>query len=133
MKRIETSKGMGAISGASFLAFVFLLAGGASAEEASGASAAEAGQKAFEANKCSNCHSIEKVSLERKIKSEKMAGPDLSVVGDVHDAEWITKFSMREVKLEDKEHKSEYKGTKKDLEVISTWLACLKSVEEKEK
>lgn len=123
MKRIAISRGVGAIIGGSFLVFVFLLAGGARAEEA--------GQKTFEANKCSNCHSIERLSLERKIKSEKMAGPDLSEVGDVHDAEWITKFTMREVKLEDKEHKSEYKGTEKDLEVISAWLATLKSEGEK--
>lgn len=91
------------------------------------AQADDAARKAFDANKCSNCHSIEKLGMERKIQSEKMAGPDLSTVGDRHDAEWIVKFAMREVQLEDKQHKSEYKGTKKDLEAIAAWLASMKS------
>jgi mono/diheme cytochrome c family protein len=86
-----------------------------------------AAQKAFEANKCSNCHSVEKFEIERKIKSEKMAGPDMSKVGDKHDAAWIVKFAMREVQLDDKQHKSEYKGTKADLETIANWLATLKA------
>jgi hypothetical protein len=97
----------------------FLLAGGAQAQDA--------GQKAFEANKCNNCHSIEKLAMERKVKSEKMAGPDLSKVGDAHDAAWIVKFAMREVQKDGKQHKSEYKGTKEDLEAISKWLAAMKS------
>jgi mono/diheme cytochrome c family protein len=88
--------------------------------------AQDAGQKAFDANKCSNCHSIDKLSIARKIQSEKMAGPDLSKVGAEHDAAWITKWVMREVKKDDKTHKSEYKGTKEDLQTISTWLAALK-------
>lgn len=87
----------------------------------------DAGQKAFEANKCINCHSIEKLAMERKVKSEKMAGPDLSKVGDDHDATWIVKFALREVEKDGKQHKSEYKGTKKDIEVIADWLAAMKS------
>ena len=97
----------------------FLLAGGAQAQDA--------GQKAFEANKCSNCHSVEKVGIERKVKSEKMAGPDMSKVGDKHDAAWIVKFASREVQMDGKDHKSEYKGTKEDLQIIADWLASLKS------
>jgi mono/diheme cytochrome c family protein len=88
--------------------------------------AQDAGQKAFEANKCSNCHAIEKLSIVRKIQSEKMAGPDLSKIGAEHDAAWIAKWLAREVKLDDKTHKNEYKGTKEDLQTISTWLATLK-------
>jgi hypothetical protein len=92
-----------------------------------GASAQDAAKEAFEANKCSNCHSIEKLGIARKIQSEKMAGPDLSRIGDKHDAAWITKFVMREVELEGKQHKSEYKGTKEDLQAIAAWLAGMKS------
>ena len=87
----------------------------------------DAGQKAFEANKCSNCHSIEKLKMARKIQSEKTAGPDLSTIGDKHDAAWITKWCMREVEKDGKQHKSEYKGTKEDLQAIANWLATLKS------
>lgn len=83
--------------------------------------------KVFDANKCSNCHSIEKLEMKRKIESEKMAGPDLSTIGDKHDAAWIVKFAQREVELEGKQHKSEYKGTKKDLQAIADWLAAMKS------
>jgi len=91
------------------------------------ARAQDAGQKAFEAAKCNNCHSIEKLKMERKIQSEKMAGPDLSKVGDKHDAAWIVKFALREVQLEGKQHKNEYKGTKEDLQTIADWLAAMKS------
>jgi mono/diheme cytochrome c family protein len=91
------------------------------------AAAQDAGQKAFEANKCSNCHSVDKVGIARKIESEKMAGPDMSKVGDKHDAAWIVKFASREIMLDDKQHKNEYKGTKEDLQAIADWLASLKS------
>jgi cytochrome c2 len=91
------------------------------------ASAADAGQQAFEANKCSNCHSVEKVGIARKIQSEKMAGPDMSKVGDKHDATWIMKWTSREIEQDGKQHKNEYKGTKEDLKVIADWLAGMKS------
>jgi mono/diheme cytochrome c family protein len=106
-----------------------VLAGGALAAVflAAAAKADDAGQKAFEANKCSNCHSIETLKMARKIQSEKTAGPDLSKVGDKHDAAWITKWCMREVEKDGKQHKSEYKGTKEDLQAIANWLATLKS------
>jgi mono/diheme cytochrome c family protein len=107
-----------------------LLAGGALIVFAGAASRADdggAGRKAFDGNKCSNCHSIEKLGIQRKIDSEKTAGPDLSTVGDRHDAEWIVKFALREIEKDGKQHKSEYKGTKKDLEAIAKWLAAMKS------
>ena len=63
----------------------------------------------------------------RKIESEKMAGPDLSTVGDQHDAAWIVKFVSRETEQDGKQHKSEYKGTKADLQAIADWLAAMKS------
>jgi hypothetical protein len=56
-----------------------------------------------------------------------MAGPDMSKVGDKHDAAWIVKFASREIMLDDKQHKNEYKGTKEDLQAIANWLASLKS------
>jgi mono/diheme cytochrome c family protein len=86
-----------------------------------------AAQKAFEANKCSNCHSIDKVGIKRKIQSEKMAGPDLSTIGAQHDAAWIEQWLQRKVKAADgTTHKSEYKGTAEDMKAISAWLASLK-------
>ena len=100
-------------------AAVFLVAAGARADDA-------AAKKAFDANKCSNCHSIEKLGMARKIQSEKTAGPDLSKVGTTHDAAWIVKWCMREVEKDGKTHKSEYKGTKEDLQALADWLATFK-------
>ena len=91
------------------------------------ATAQDAGKKAFEANKCSNCHSVDKVGIARKLQSEKMKGPDMSTIGDKHDAAWIMKFAQREIELDGKQHKNEYKGTKEDLQAIADWLASLKS------
>jgi hypothetical protein len=84
-----------------------------------------AGQKAFEANKCNNCHSIEKLEIERKIESDKMKGPDLGDVGKKRQPEWMTLFLSRKVDLDDKLHKQEYKGTEKDLKTIVEWLVSL--------
>jgi mono/diheme cytochrome c family protein len=100
-------------------AVLLFFGGGARADEA-------AAKKAFDANKCSNCHSIEKLEMARKIQSEKTAGPDLSKVGTKHDAAWIVKWCMREVEKDGKTHKSEYKGTKEDLQAVADWLATLK-------
>lgn len=86
----------------------------------------EAARKSFEANKCSNCHSIEKLGMERKIKSEKTAGPDLSTIGAERDAAWIVKWCLREVEEDGKKHMSEYKGIRKDLQAIADWLATFK-------
>jgi hypothetical protein len=87
----------------------------------------EAGKKAFLAQECNKCHAMEKFQIEATVTSEKMKGPDLSKVGDHRDAAWITKFVNKEVDIEGKKHKNEYKGTKKDLETIVNWLAGLKS------
>jgi mono/diheme cytochrome c family protein len=91
------------------------------------AQADDAAQKAFEANKCSNCHSIDAAGIKRKIQSEKTKGPDLSKIGAERDAAWITKWVMRQEKAKDgTTHKTEYKGTPEDLKTIATWLATLK-------
>jgi mono/diheme cytochrome c family protein len=103
------------------------LALGAMLGSTSAARAADPGQQAFEANKCSNCHSVEKLGIARKIQSEKMAGPDMSTIGDKHDADWIMKWTSRQIEKDGKQHKNEYKGTKEDLQTIATWLASLKS------
>ena len=100
-------------------AVLVFIAAGARADEA-------AAKSAFDANKCSNCHSIEKLGMTRKIQSEKTAGPDLSKVGTKHDAAWIVKWCLREVEKDGKPHKSEYKGTKEDLQAIADWLATFK-------
>lgn len=84
------------------------------------------GQTLFVAQKCNTCHSVEKVGIEAKMKNPKMMGPDLTKVGEQHDAEWIQKFVKKEVQLHDKAHKATFKGTDEELQTIATWLVSLK-------
>lgn len=81
----------------------------------------------FVANKCSQCHSMERYDITRTMDVEKTRGPDLSEVGDCHDAEWMTGFIMKTVELNGKKHLNNYKGTKKDLEALVGWLAQQKA------
>ena len=86
------------------------------------------GHTAFVALKCSICHSIESRGIERKSKSEKTKGPDLSTIGATHDAAWIAKFLRNEVTDENgKKHDKEFKGTPEQLQQISEFLASLKT------
>lgn len=87
------------------------------------------GQAAFVANKCNLCHSVEVAGIEAKTKSEKLRGPDQSQVGERYELEWLVQFINREVTLEDKQHKKEYKGTAEDLAKIADWLVGLTPAE----
>ncbi len=91
----------------------------------SAAAAEDANVKLFEESKCNNCHSIEKLGVERKIPSEKTKGADLGTTE--RDAAWITQWVLKEVELEGKTHISTYKGTKKDLEKLADWIVSLKT------
>ena len=90
--------------------------------------ASSPGLTAFVDLKCSLCHSIESQGVERKSKSEKTKGPDLSTIGATHDAAWLTKFIRQEVANADgKKHEKEFKGTPEQLQQIATFLASLKT------
>jgi hypothetical protein len=95
------------------------------------ASAAETagppGMQAFVALKCSLCHSVESAGIERKSKSEKTKGPDLSTIGSSHDAAWLGQWLREEVANADgKKHGKDFKGTPEQLEQVTGWLATLK-------
>ncbi len=95
---------------------------------AGGDASPPAGLTAFVDLKCSLCHSIESQGVERKSKSEKTKGPDLSTIGANHDAAWLTKFIRQEVANADgKKHEKEFKGTPEQLQQIATFLASLKT------
>ena len=95
---------------------------------ASGDAAPPPGLTAFVDLKCSLCHSIESQNVERKSKSEKTKGPDLSTIGATHDAAWFPKFLRQEVANEHgKKHEKEFKGTPEQLQQIATFLASLKT------
>jgi len=90
--------------------------------------AAPAGKAAFVELKCSLCHSIDSQGIERKSKSEKTKGPDLSTIGATHDAAWLGKFLRKEVANADgKKHDKDFKGTPEQLQQIADFLASLKT------
>jgi len=101
------------------LAFVAVVAG------SSVVVAEEAGQAAFVGQKCSMCHSVPQAGLIATVKSEKMKGPDLPAAA--RDAEWLAGFLKREIQLEGKDHKKEYKGSAEELTAIVSWMAGLKA------
>ena len=104
------------------------LFGGGMVSAAGGTGGGEpAGKALFVDQKCSMCHSVDAVGIERKSKSDKMKGPDLSTVGDEHDAAWIAAFVKQEETLDGEKHDKPYKGTDEDLQAIADWLASMKS------
>jgi cytochrome c2 len=104
---------------------LFLISNMAPAASAAGGDEAmPQGQKLFvDQYKCNMCHSVSSAGIEAKAKSEKMRGPDLTGVVAEKGAEWATKFIKREVKLDDNEHKKQWKGSDDDLKTIVDWLA----------
>ena len=99
----------------------------AAAAPASAADTGPPGMQAFVALKCSLCHSVESVGIERKSKSEKTKGPDLSTIGSSHDAAWLGRWLREEVANADgKKHGKDFKGTPEQLEQVTGWLATLK-------
>lgn len=104
---------------------VTLLGAGAPAIAAEGGG--PPGMQAFVALKCSLCHSVESLGIERKSKSEKTKGPDLSTIGSSHDAAWLRQWLREEVaNANGKKHGKEFKGTPEQLEQVTGWLATLK-------
>jgi hypothetical protein len=91
-------------------------------------SASMPGKEAFVALKCSVCHSIESLAIERKSKSEKTKGPDLSTIGTEHDQPWFKQWLTQQVENEHhKKHGKDFKGTPEQLEQITAFLASLKT------
>ena len=88
---------------------------------------AQDGKSIFVQNKCSNCHSITSQGIERSGKPEGDEKPsDLSTVGKKHNADWISKWLMKEETLDGKKHMKKFKGPDADLKILSDWLASLK-------
>ena len=100
---------------------------------------APGGKELFISYKCTSCHSIATEKIEKK-KAEPAEGAapsaeasaaaktsDLSGVGVKKDAAWISKYLNKEEKLEEKLHKTKFKGTPEELTALSSWLATLKT------
>ena len=80
-------------------------------------------KKIFVEKKCNSCHSVEAAGIESKKKN----ADDLSKVGDSNKAEFLEKYLTKKEKMNDKEHKTAFKGTDEELKAISKWLGSLKS------
>lgn len=87
------------------------------------------GKSIFKDNKCSNCHTIKSQGVEKTGTSENTESkpPDLSGVGLKHDAAWITKWLQKEESQNGKKHLKKFKGPDDDLQILSKWLATLKT------
>lgn len=110
----------GVVLGAVSLMFLGLMAQGVAFQVDT-----EAGQVAFVSAGCSRCHSVEVQGIEATIAVERMRGPDLSGIGDEHDAEGLTSFVKREASIDGVEHRVPYTGSDEDLLALSEWLVEL--------
>ena len=85
------------------------------------------GRDLFAAQKCNVCHAVPQADLVALVKSKKMKGPDLPA--DPREPDWIERLLRREVQLNGKDHKKEFKGTEEELRAIAEWLVTLKRSE----
>ena len=82
------------------------------------------GQAVFAAQKCNMCHSVPSLEIVATSKSAKMKGPDLPA-GE-RDEAWLAGFLKREIQLDEKDHKKQFKGTEEELQAVAAWLLTLK-------
>lgn len=82
-----------------------------------------AGKKIFIDNKCNICHTVNSVGIE----SKKSDATDLSNVGAELKKDDMIKYLKKEMKLNDKKHKTAFKGSDEDLEKLVEWLITLKA------
>ncbi|MBK7632792.1 MAG: cytochrome c [Ignavibacteriales bacterium] len=80
------------------------------------------GKQIFVNNKCSMCHTVTSAGIE----SKKSDAVDLSTVGKEKTKEFLMKYLKKETKLNDKDHKSSFKGSDQDLKTLVDWLLTLK-------
>jgi mono/diheme cytochrome c family protein len=80
------------------------------------------GKQVFVDSKCGMCHTVKSAGLE----SKKSDATDLSSVGKDKTAEILKGYLKKESKLNDKDHKSSFKGTDEDLTKLVDWLLTLK-------
>lgn len=80
------------------------------------------GKKVFVDNKCSMCHTVKSAGIE----SKKSDATDLSTVGKERTEDFLMKYLKKEAKLNDKDHKSSFKGSDDDLKKLVGWLLTLK-------
>ena len=88
------------------------------------ARAQETGEAAFSEAGCGRCHSVEAVEIAATVP-ERMRGPDLSTIGNDHDAAWVIGVVKQEIELEERTHRLPYRGGDEELSAIADWLVGL--------
>lgn len=91
---------------------------------ASGQPAKLDGKAIFLAQKCNMCHNVPTVGIERTMKSEKMAGPDL--VNIKEDAGTLTKFLRKQADIKGKKHGKAFTGSDEELGAMVAWIQAQK-------
>lgn len=81
------------------------------------------GKKIFVEQKCNMCHTVKSVGIE----SKKSDATDLSNVGAEMKSEDIIKYLKKEMKLNNKDHKTAFKGSDEELKKLVEWLSTLKT------
>ncbi len=81
----------------------------------------------FTGQKCNMCHSVPEADVVAMAKSKKMRGPDIPA--ESREPDWIVRYLKREIQLNGKDHKKEFKGTEEELRAIAAWLVELKGSE----
>ncbi len=94
------------------------------------------GAKMFVKNRCTTCHSVKAVGIEKKAgeaeegaaeaAKAKRKPPDLSGIGLDHDAAWFSKWLQKKETVEGRTHMKKFRGPDAELKTITTWLASLK-------
>ena len=94
------------------------------------------GQKLFLKYRCTGCHSIKAVGIEKKTEEGDEAAaevaksahkpPDLSDIGLQHDAAWFAKWLTKKENVDGRMHKIKFRGTDPELKTLTTWIASLK-------
>ena len=74
--------------------------------------------------KCNSCHSIDALKIAKTNANSKAA--DLSTVGKVRTAEFLTKYLKKEADIDGKKHGVAFKGTDEEFKAMVDWLAGLK-------
>jgi CxxC motif-containing protein (DUF1111 family) len=85
------------------------------------------GKQIFVDSKCNNCHTV--TSIE--ITSKKDDAVDLSNAGSAGDGQLIKSYLLKEVKINDNDHKVKFNGSEAELNTLSEWLASLRTESEK--
>src|SRR6476469_10257762 len=106
----------------SVLAAVVLLAGFYSGPASGAAPAKLDGKEIFLAQKCSLCHSVSSAGIERTVKPQNVAGPDLTDLAAKENPAALAKFLRQEGEIHGKKHGKGFTGSEEELTAMISWL-----------